>query len=301
MPHLTPSPARRRRAILAAVAALVLLAALHTAAATQNFLWKATAPKGGTIYLAGSLHLLTNEYYPLAPAFEQAFAQSDLLVEELDMAEMLAPDAQMLMLQKGMMPAGQTLDKVLSPETMASVKEKVTAMGLPMAPLQLFKPWALALTLQGLEWQKAGFDPELGLDRHFYDLAKDKQVAVQGLETLAFQIGQFDELPMPLQDRMLAETLKEMETTKESVGELARAWKAGDTKSIEKVVLSDLKSEPQMYQRLLVDRNKAWLPKLEVLFARPRPAFVVVGAAHLVGADGLIAMLRAKGYTITQL
>ena len=301
MPHLTPSPARRRRSILAAVAALVLLAALHTAAATPNFLWKATGPKGGTIYLAGSLHLLTNEYYPLAPAFEQAFAQSDLLVEELDMAEMLAPDAQMLMLQKGMMPAGQTLDKVLSPETMASVKEKVTAMGLPMAPLQLFKPWALALTLQGLEWQKAGFDPELGLDRHFYDLAKDKQVAVQGLETLAFQIGQFDELPMPLQDRMLAETLKEMETTKESVGELAQAWKAGDTKSIEKVVLSDLKSEPQMYQRLLVDRNKAWLPKLEVLFARPRPAFVVVGAAHLVGTDGLIAMLRAKGYTITQL
>ena len=56
-----------------------------------------------------------------------------------------------------------------------------------------------------------------------------------------------------------------------------------------------------MYQRLLVDRNKAWLPKLEVLFARPRPAFVVVGAAHLVGTDGLIAMLRAKGYTITQL
>jgi uncharacterized protein YbaP (TraB family) len=92
-----------------------------------------------------------------------------------------------------------------------------------------------------------------------------------------------------------------METTKESVGELARAWKAGDTAAIEKVVLSDLKSEPQMYQRLLVDRNRAWLPKIEALFARPKPAFVVVGAAHLVGTDGLIAMLRAKGYTVTQL
>jgi uncharacterized protein YbaP (TraB family) len=252
------------------------------------------------MYLAGSLHLLTSEYYPLAPAFDEAFAHSDLLVEELDMAEMLAPDAQMLMLRRGMNPAGQTLDQVLSPKTMASVKAKVDELGLPIAPLQLFKPWALALTLQGLEWQKAGFDPELGLDRHFYDEAVKAQKQVQGLETLAFQIGQFDGLPMALQDRMLAETLDEMATTKEKVGELARAWKAGDAASIEHAVLSDLKTEPEMYKRLLLDRNRNWLPKLEALLSRPRPAFVVVGAAHLVGADGLLAMLRAKGYSVTQ-
>jgi uncharacterized protein YbaP (TraB family) len=281
--------------------ALLATAVLHLQAAAPSFLWQAIGPRGGTIYLAGSLHLLTNEYYPLAPAFDQAFAKSDLLVEELDMAEMLAPDAQMMMLQRGMMPAGQTLDKVLSAETMASVEKKVTELGLPVAPLRLFKPWALALTIQGLEWQKAGFDAELGLDRHFYDRAKQANVQVQGLETLAFQVEQFDSLPMPLQDRMLSETLKEMETTKDSVGELARAWKAGDAPAIEKVVLRDLKSEPEMYQRLLVSRNRTWLPKLEALFTRAKPAFVVVGAAHLVGADGLLTMLRAKGYKITQL
>ena len=66
-------------------------------------------------------------------------------------------------------------------------------------------------------------------------------------------------------------------------------------------MLSDLKSEPQMYERLLLERNRTWLPKIEALFARPRPSFVVVGAAHLVGADGLLAMLRARGYTIQQL
>ena len=184
---------------------------------------------------------------------------------------------------------------------MTSVKAKVAELGLPLAPLQMFKPWALALTLQGLEWQKAGFDPELGLDKHFYDRAKKANLAVQGLETLAFQIGQFDGLSMPLQDRMLSETLKEMETTQDAVGELARAWKAGDAPAIEQIVLRDLKSEPQMYQRLLVDRNRTWLPKIELLFARPKPAFVVVGAAHLVGGDGLLQMLRAKGYTVTQL
>ena len=303
-PHLKPLAKRAfavsRRAALV-VAALLAVATLQLQAAAPSFLWKAAGPRGGTVYLAGSLHLLTSEYYPLAPAFDEAFAATDLLVEELDIAEMLAPEAQMQMLTRGMMPAGQTLEQVLTPETMTVVKAKVAELGLPLAPLQMFKPWALALTLQGLEWQKAGFDPELGLDKHFYDRARKANLAVQGLETLAFQIGQFDGLPMPLQDRMLSETLKEMETTQEAVGELARAWKAGDAPAIEKIVLRDLKSEPQMYQRLLVDRNRTWLPKIELLFARPKAAFVVVGAAHLVGSDGLLEMLRAKGYTISQM
>ena len=106
---------------------------------------------------------------------------------------------------------------------------------------------------------------------------------------------------MPLQDRLLASTLKEMASTKDSVGALARAWKAGDVATIEGLALDDLKAEPGMYQRLLVDRNRTWLPKLEALFARPKPSFVIVGAAHLVGSDGILAALRSKGYTVAQM
>ena len=73
----------------------------------------------------------------------------------------------------------------------------------------------------------------------------------------------------------------------------------GGTK-IEGIVLRDLKEEPHMYQVLLGDRNRAWLPQVEALLSRPRPAFVLVGAAHLVGADGLLAMLKAKGYSVEQ-
>ena len=200
-----------------------------------------------------------------------------------------------------MAPAGQTLDKVLSPQTLEAVRGKVTELGLPLAPLQLFKPWALALTLQGLEWQKAGFDAELGLDRHFYDNARAANKPVRGLETLAFQISRFDDLPMPLQERMLSQTLKEMETTKASLETLVGAWKAGDAPAIERIVLRDLQSEPEMYTRLLVERNRNWMPAIEALFSRRTPAFLVVGAAHLVGSDGLLAMLRARGYSVTQM
>lgn len=290
-----------RPAAVFVIATLVAIVALTLQAASPSFLWKVTGPRGGTVFLAGSLHLLTSEYYPLAPAFDDAFAQSDLLVEELDLAEMEAPAAQLLMLTRGMMPAGQTLDTVITPQTLAEVRAVVTELGLPLAPLLLFKPWSLALTLQGMAWQKAGFDPDLGFDKHFYDRARQRQVAVQGLETLAFQIGQFDGLDMPLQDRLLSETLRELATTSDTVDDLAKAWKAGDVAAIERLTLQDLKSEPQLHQRLLLDRNRAWMPQIEALFSRPKAALVVVGAAHLVGSDGLIAQLRARGYTIAQL
>jgi uncharacterized protein YbaP (TraB family) len=282
-------------------AVIVALLSIATQAASQSFLWRATGPRGGTVYLAGSIHLLSREYYPLAPAFIESLDRSDLLVAELDLDEMLAPESQMTMLTRGMMPAGQSLESVLSPRTMADVRAKATELGLPLAPLQLFKPWALALTLQGLEWQKAGFAAELGLDRHFYDRAKAAKKEVQGLETLEYQIARFDEMPMDMQDRMLSETLKEMATTKENVEKLAQSWKAGDVAAIEAVVLRDLKTEPEMYERLLVQRNRNWLPKIEALFARSSPAFVVVGAAHLVGTDGLLQLLKAKGYSVTQM
>ncbi|MGE0449630.1 MAG: TraB/GumN family protein [Vicinamibacterales bacterium] len=285
----------------ACTTALALLLTVRGLAAGPSFLWEATGPQGGRLFLGGSIHQLSGEYYPLAPAFEEAFAASDLLVEELDMAEMLAPQSQMQLLTRGMMPAGQKLEAVVSPKTMSGVREKVAELGLPLEPLQLFKPWALALTLQSLEWQKAGFAADLGIDRHFYDRALQRGMQVQGLETLEYQVDQFDQMPMPLQDHMLSEALTELATSKDKVVEMAEAWKSGDAAAVERMVLQELKSEPEMYDRLLVQRNRTWMPKLEALFARAKPAFVVVGAAHLVGSDGLLAMLKARGYSIRQL
>jgi uncharacterized protein YbaP (TraB family) len=248
----------------------------------------------------GSVHLLTPEYYPLDPKFDDAFKASDLLVEELDMHEMLAANSQMEMLTRGMLPAGQTLDKLISPDTMNAVVKKFNDLGMPIEPMKQFKPWLLSLTLQGLEWQKAGFDADLGLDKHFFDRAVGEGKKVQGLETLAFQLSRFDEMSMEMQDHLLSETLKELETTKSSFTRMADAWKTGDVSAIERLVLKDLKSEPQMYDRLLIERNRTWLPKIEALFSRPKATFLVVGAAHLVGPDGLLQMLKTKGYLVEQ-
>jgi len=257
--------------------------------------------KGGAIYLVGSVHVLTPDFYPLDPALEAAYKDSDLLVEEVDMAELLDPASQMAALSRGMLTGDQTLDKLLSPATLALVKKATGDLGAAGGPLMRFKPWMLAIALQGFELQKVGFDPELGLDKHFYDRAKEQGKAVQGLETAEYQISRFDTMTMEQQDRMLAQTLKELDTEIASVGKLTAAWKSGDAPAVERIVLADLKSDPQMYQRLLVERNKNWLPKIEALFAGRGRALVVVGAAHLVGPDGVLAMLKAKGYTVEQL
>ena len=287
-------PSRRLAVIVCA-----LLAVAHAAQA-RTFAWKATG-KGGTIYLMGSIHVMSEGFYPLNPALEAAFKDSDLLVEEVDLAEMLDPTAQLSILSRGMLPSGQSLEKVISPATLALVKKALGDLGPAAGPLMQFKPWMLAITLEGMELMKAGFDPALGLDQHFYTAAKDTGKAVQGLETVEYQISRFDGMTLEQQDRMLAQTLKELETETAAVGKLGDAWKAGDAAAIERIALADLKSDPLMYQRLLVERNKNWMPKIEALFARRGRALIVVGAAHLVGPDGLLAMLKAKGYTVEQL
>jgi len=292
---------QRACAYLAVAAALALgMASVRLLAAERSFLWKATNGRG-SIYLVGSVHMLTRDYYPLSPALEAAFKDADLLVEEVDIGELVTPQVQLNMLTRGMLPADQSLDGVLSADTFALVNRRLNGLGMPIAPLKRFKPWLLALTLAGIEWQQAGFDPALGLDRHFYDRAESERKPVQALETVEFQISRFDDLTMAEQDRMLAATVRQLDTQKAAVTRLADAWRAGDLRTIEQLILEDFKQERRLYDRLLVERNRDWMPKIAALFDRPGRALVVVGAAHLAGPDGLIAALVAKGFTVEQL
>jgi uncharacterized protein YbaP (TraB family) len=288
-----------RRLLVVGSSLLAVAAVTLHAAPARSFVWRATGPRGA-IYLVGSVHVLSRDFYPLSPTLETAYKESDLLVEEIDLGEG-GPGAQMQMITRGMLPSSTSLQKVLTPATFALLDKHLTAAGIPSQPMQLLKPWMVALMLEALEWQKAGLDPENGLDKHFYDRALADHKTVQGLETIDYQISRFDEMAMADQDHLLAETLKDVDTEQAEMGKLMTAWRTGDVPTVEGIVLSSLKSDPKLYQRLLVERNRNWLPKLEALFNRNGKALVVVGAAHLVGPDGLVAMLKAKGYTVDQM
>src|SRR5438876_6860838 len=136
---------QRARAALVLCATVLVASILgHTDAATRNFLWKASG-KQGVVYLVGSVHMLTKDYYPLSPALDAAFKDSDLLVEEADLAEMLSPGAQLQMLTRGMLPSSQSLDKVVSASTFALLTKRIGGLGMPIEALLRFKPWMLAM------------------------------------------------------------------------------------------------------------------------------------------------------------
>src|ERR1700747_1739737 len=125
--------------------ALVAAATLQTASAsTRDFVWKVSL-KQNAIYLVGSIHMLTKDYSPLNPALEAAFKESDLLVEEADLGEMLGADAQMSVLMRGRLPTDQSLESVVSPATYAQASKHVSDHGLPMELMKQFKPRMLEL------------------------------------------------------------------------------------------------------------------------------------------------------------
>jgi len=286
----------------AAGIATTILAMSPAAGAAQgrDFLWKVTG-KQGVVYLAGSIHMMPQSFYPLRPAFESAFKDADLLVEEIDLGEAMSPVAGFALLSRSMLPTGQSLENVLSPATYASVKRHLADLCQPIDALKQIKPWYLAVTFETLEFQKAGYDPSFGLDQHFYERAQADGKAVQGFETAEFQLSLFDGMSMAQQDAMLADTLKELDTEVGNISKIGSAWQTGDAPALERILMPDMKQDPVVYKKLLTDRNHNWMPKIDDLLARRGHAFIVVGAAHLLGPDGLLALLKAKGYLVEQL
>jgi uncharacterized protein YbaP (TraB family) len=291
--------ARRLVGIVVCLAAASTLAAQTPSTPGKSFLWKV---QSGTrlLYLAGSVHALSPDVYPLSPAFDRAFEASDTLVEEIDLAEADALALAPTILAKGMYLDGRRFDTVVSKETAALVAARLKDAGLPSEMFQAMKPWMVMLTVSALEAQKAGLDPTLGLDKHFYDRAKAAGKTVIGLETTVSQIDRLDTMSETLQEQLLRSSLSEADTARNSLKTIVAAWRRGDSATLEKTLLSDFTEYPAAYRSLIVERNHNWIPQIDACLARPRPCMVVVGAAHLVGPDGLLTLLQRKGYKIEQ-
>jgi len=281
--------------------AIALILASGAAAQTRGrtFLWKVQSG-GRVMYLAGSVHALTADAYPLNPAYQRAFDASSALVEEIDLAEADPLAGGIGLLAKGMYQDGRTFSSAVSRQTVTLVEEKLKNTPLALDLIQPMKPWMVMLMIEALGSQDAGLDPELGLDKHFYNLATDGRKQVIGLETAESQIDRFDKMPEAMQEQMLRSELAEMDTEKSSLRSILTAWQTGDAAAIEKMLLASFTTNPAAYTSLITERNRNWMPQLETCLRRSSPCFVIVGAAHLVGPQGLLAMLQQKGYRVEQ-
>jgi len=253
------------------------------------------------IYLMGSVHLLKKEDYPLPEPLEKAFADSQKLVEEVNLDELDDPATQQMILAKGLNKDNKTLRQVLSADTYELARKQMETMGLELKEFERFKPWLLDLTLTALSLEKLGFEPRYGIDKYFFDKAKQERKEILSLETVEYQLSRFDGMSAKMQEALLLQSLKEIDTLGKEFAEILRAWRGGDTEVLESTLLENFKEFPEVYSQLVVERNGNWMPRIESFLQQKDNYLVVVGAGHLLGKEGLLALLKTKGYSVEQL
>ncbi|MDR2215809.1 MAG: TraB/GumN family protein [Nevskiaceae bacterium] len=295
------------RNILLPLLMLLLLAitqmpAAH-AAAPVPLLWK-VSDADNSLYLLGSFHLLKAQDYPLSEDVEAAFADAASLLFEIDPAEMASPNLAMQMQRAALIADGKTLADVLPKQTWANLQKMLQASSTPIAQIENNEPWAITMSIALNMAQAMGFEQEQGLDNHFMMRANRAGKPVAGLETAVKQLSVLDATPYAEQANDLDELIDDPQSAIEELNELHAIWRAGDAAAIDKQMLQQmLVDTPETYRLLIVNRNNDWMPELARRLDNSKSdnTLVVVGAAHLIGADGLIEKMRAKGYKIERL
>jgi uncharacterized protein YbaP (TraB family) len=295
------------RSVLALFAALTLLvlsvqAGEKSSAEQKCFLWKIQS-KSATVYILGSIHMAKPDIYPLPQKIEESFAKSAVLALEADPAK--AQDTALLrqMLVAAAYAKGGTLNEHLSRETFELARREIERLGLPMETFNRTKPWFLAMSIETLEFQRLDYDPANGIDVYFAGKAAGKKQIVE-LESFDYQIRLLNGFSDREQELFLVYTLKDTAILKDEIEELMAAWRTGDTKSMERLVTRTLTESPELqpiFDKLFFKRNREMTARIEQLLKGKQTVFVAVGAAHLVGKEGIIEQLRGKGFTEEQM
>jgi uncharacterized protein len=275
-------------------------ATCHLWAQEKHFLWKVSGDKNA-VYILGSIHLLKRANAELKPIVEEVFSKSERLVLEIDLLNEGPGKFQQLLTEKGMNEDGKQLQQQLSPDTYELTLQRAVDLGVDLKLLAPFKPWVVALTMVVMHLQKLGYDPNSGIDHQLAQRAKQANKPVSGLETAEFQIDLFTGLSPTEQDMFLRESLLEMDQLEKSVDEMVETWNSGDAARGERLFLGSMRAYPELKTKVLDERNRSWVPQIEQFLKQDGDVLVVVGAAHLVGKEGVIELLKARGYKLEQM
>ncbi|MDG2089533.1 MAG: TraB/GumN family protein [Gammaproteobacteria bacterium] len=277
---------------------LVLFCASQSSA--QSSVWLAS--KGDNkVYLGGTIHMLRADDYPLPSEYEIAYSASDNLYFEIDIDSMNDPAGQLGMLQRLMYTDGRTLQTVLNNEAYETLTAYVEKFGMPMLMLQNMKPGMLMSTLELLEFQSRGFTPD-GVDVHFHERAKIDGKTINAFETLDVQIGFVEAMGEGEESEYVLLSLKDLEKIDSDIESMVSIWRNGRSSDLVDLFVDEMEENtPGVYQSLLVDRNNKWMPTIEAMFNDADTELVLVGVAHLVGEDGLVELLRNRGYQVEQI
>jgi hypothetical protein len=269
----------------------------------RAFAWEVEAPSGARLTLVGSIHMGRPGDLPMPPAVDAAFARADVLVVEVDTGAIDQKQLQTHIMLLGMLPPERSLRQELGPELWARLEPRLSAVGLPLAGADRLEPWLVAMMLPTLEMAQAGYVHEGGVDKYFLDRARGKKDIVE-LESAVGQLRMLAELGETQQKSWLQEQLEAPRRADEMVEAFAQAWRAGDADAMAEHLFANV-GRPEykdLYEHVFFARNRRMLERLRALLAQPgRTCFVVVGAGHVVGKDGLVDLFTRAGHRVRQL
>lgn len=268
----------------------------------KNFLWKVRAGKG-TVYLFGSVHMAKPEFYPLPSGIEKSFDRADVLALEADPAHENDPDLRSRMLLAALYADGDSLRRHLSKDTYEMAAVETKGIGLPIEQFDRMKPWFLALTIEILELQRLGYNPEYGIDRYFAGKARGRKKIVE-LESFDYQLRLLNGFTDREQELFLLYTIQDLKTVANDLDRLMRSWRTGDAETMESLVTQTVNEAPELlpvFEKLFYRRNNEMTDKITGFLKSGDTYFVVVGAAHLVGKRGIIELLKGKGCSVEQM
>ena len=281
------------------VLGVILNLIVNFSVSADTSLWKVQLHTSVT-YLGGTCHVLREADYPLPEEFAKAYEDSDIIVFETEIGELNSLGTQEMIIRKGIYNDGLSLDKVLSHKTYDTLRRYCESLGIQVSSLNKLKPSLVVLTLLGLELQKMGVD-QTGVDSYFYHKATMEGKKVEGLESVKEQIEFVLSMGRGNEDDFIEHSIKDLKKTKQIINELIAAWKQGDEVKLYEVFVAQMKKDyPDLYETLLAGRNREWLPEIERYLQTPQKEFILVGAGHLVGEDGIIEHLRRRGYKINK-
>lgn len=290
------------RHALRCLAALILSLGTQ-ASADDALMWRVSAVGTAPNHLLGSVHVGRSDMYPLPGEVREAYARSEALVVEADIVaadpgEMAAKTAAL-----GLYRDGGRLEDALTPEQWQVVRAAAERTRLPPALLQRQKPWLAYATLTMSAARLSGYREALGVDRHFLEKAHRQGKPVLELEGLDRQLEALSGLAVGQQVSQLGHTAALIVAGDLGVETLLSAWRRGDIDRLQGLIESQFPPElAPTYRALVVDRNLAMAQRLVELSQRRQGGlFVIVGAAHLPGRDGLLALLRERGYRLKRI
>ena len=281
---------------LRGIAVLLLMApALAAEAGAGNgTLWR-VRNGAGTVYIAGSLHQLRTDRDALPPSYGQAYAASERLAMELDMDAIRPTDLAGELVARAIDPTGRSLRASLGEQRWRLLQPRLAGLGLPVETLDRFEPWAVALLLASTDFLRRGYSPASGVEGQLQARAAADHKPIDGLETPQAQFELLDGLPLRDQIGLLDLTLEELDRLGTLLDSLEHAWRAGDLKRLNDLLLREYRLRPDLYERLVGARNARWVPSIRSFLQRPDDTLVVVGLLHLLGERGVITLLRNQG------